>query len=420
MSDQLILKGYEYAKEVYAAHGVDVEQAMKKCAQVPISMHCWQADDVVGCEGEGGGAGNGIATTGNYPGRARNGDEIRQDADLAMSMIPGTLKFNLHASYAELGGRKVDRDAYTIEQFTNWVDWAAEKKIGLDFNPTCFSHPYAADGFTLSHPDEKIRTFWVEHGKRCREIGAEFARRLGKTCVINHWMPDGYKDIPADTVAPRQRMVDSLNRIFAEPIDPKLVLDSVESKLFALGVESYTVGSHELMMGYALTHGVMYTLDAGHFHPTEVISAKISALLQFMPKILLHVSRGVRWDSDHVITLDDELQNIMNEVVRGGYENRVCLALDYFDASINRLAAWVIGMRNARKALLKAYLEPYAPIKQAEENWDYTSRLALMEEEKTLPFAPVWDYFCAQQNVPVGDAWLSQVKQYEKDVLSRR
>ena len=420
MSDQLILKGYEYAKEVYAAHGVDVEQAMKKCAQVPISMHCWQADDVVGCEGEGGGAGNGIATTGNYPGRARNGDEIRQDADLAMSMIPGTLKFNLYASYAELGGRKVDRDAYTIEQFTNWVDWAAEKKIGLDFNPTCFSHPYAADGFTLSHPDEKIRTCWIEHGKRCREIGAEFARRLGKTCVINHWMPDGYKDIPADTVAPRQRMVDSLNRIFAEPIDPKLVLDSVESKLFALGVESYTVGSHELMMGYALTHGVMYTLDAGHFHPTEVISAKISALLQFMPKILLHVSRGVRWDSDHVITLDDELQNIMNEVVRGGYEERVCLALDYFDASINRLGAWVIGMRNARKALLKAYLEPYAPIKQAEENWDYTSRLALMEEEKTLPFAPVWDYFCAQQNVPVGDAWLSQVKQYEKDVLSRR
>ncbi len=420
MNDQLILKGYEYAKEVYAAQGVDVEQAMKKCAQVPISMHCWQADDVVGCEGEGGGAGNGIATTGNYPGRARSGDEIRQDADLAMSMIPGALKFNLHASYAELNGRKVDRDAYTIEQFKNWVDWAAEKKIGLDFNPTCFSHPYAADGFTLSHPDEKIRTFWVEHGKRCREIGAEFARRLGKTCVINHWMPDGYKDIPADTVAPRQRMVDSLNRIFADPIDPKLVLDSVESKLFALGVESYTVGSHELMMGYALTHGVMYTLDAGHFHPTEVISAKISALLQFMPKILLHVSRGVRWDSDHVITLDDELQNIMNEVVRGGYEERVCLALDYFDASINRLAAWVIGMRNARKALLKAYLEPYAPIRQAEENWDYTGRLALMEEEKTLPFAPVWDYFCAQQNVPVGDAWLSQIRQYEKDVLSGR
>ena len=420
MNEALIRKNYEIAKERYAELGVDTDKAIETLEQTPISLHCWQADDVVGCEGEGGGAGNGIATTGNYPGRARNGDEIRQDADLAMSMIPGTLKFNLHASYAELGGRKVDSDAYTIEQFTNWVDWAAEKKIGLDFNPTCFSHPYAADGFTLSHPDEKIRTFWVEHGKRCREIGAEFARRLGKTCVINHWMPDGYKDIPADTVAPRQRMVDSLNRIFAEPIDPKLVLDSVESKLFALGVESYTVGSHELMMGYALTHGVMYTLDAGHFHPTEVISAKISALLQFMPKILLHVSRGVRWDSDHVITLDDELQNIMNEVVRGGYEERVCLALDYFDASINRLGAWVIGMRNARKALLKAYLEPYAPIKQAEENWDYTSRLALMEEEKTLPFAPVWDYFCAQQNVPVGDAWLSQVKQYEKDVLSRR
>lgn len=420
MSDQLILKGYEYAKEVYAAHGVDVDEAMKKCAQVPVSMHCWQADDVVGCEGEGGGAGNGIATTGNYPGRARNAEEIRQDADLAMSMIPGALKFNLHASYAELNGKKVDRDAYTIDQFANWVDWAAERKIGLDFNPTCFSHPYAADGFTLSHPDEKVRTFWIEHGKRCREIGAEFARRLGKTCVINHWMPDGYKDVPADTVSPRQRMVESLDAVFADPIDPALVLDSVESKLFALGVESYTVGSHELMLGYALSRGKMYTLDAGHFHPTEVISAKISALLQFMPKILLHVSRGVRWDSDHVVAWDDELQNIMNEVVRGGYENRVCLALDYFDASINRLAAWVIGMRNARKALLKAYLEPYAPIRKAEAEWDYTSRLALMEEEKTLPFTAVWDYFCAQQNVPVGDRWLAQVKQYEKDVLSRR
>lgn len=420
MTDQLIMKGYEYAKEVYAAHGVDVELAMKKCAAVPISMHCWQADDVVGCEGEGGGAGNGIATTGNYPGRARNGVEIRQDADMAMSMIPGTLKFNLHASYAELNGKKVDRDAYTIEQFSNWVDWAAEKKIGLDFNPTCFSHPYAADGFTLSHPDEKIRTFWVEHGKRCREIGAEFAKRLGKTCVINHWMPDGYKDIPADTVAPRQRMVDSLNRIFADPIDPELVLDSVESKLFALGVESYTVGSHELMLSYALTHGKLYTLDAGHFHPTEMISAKISALLQFMPKILLHVSRGVRWDSDHVITLDDELQNIMNEVVKNGYEKRVNIALDFFDASINRVAAWIIGTRNSQKALLKAYLCPTEPIRAAEQNLDYTTRLALQEEAKTLPFTAVWDMYCMRQGCPVGDAWLDDVRKYEKDVLSKR
>ena len=420
MTEKMILSGFDYAKDVYAEKGIDVEKAMEKTAQFTISMHCWQGDDVVGCEGEGGGASGGIQTTGNYPGRARNGEELRKDFLKAISMIPGKKKLNLHASYAELHGKKIDRDAYTAEQFSDWMDFARENKLALDFNPTYFSHPYAADGFTLASTNETHRKFWIEHGKRCREIGEAFGKAQGQPCVINHWMPDGYKDIPADTVAPRQRMVDSLNRIFAEPIDPKLVLDSVESKLFALGVESYTVGSHELMMGYALTHGVMYTLDAGHFHPTEVISAKISALLQFMPKILLHVSRGVRWDSDHVVAWDDELQNIMNEVVRGGYENRVCLALDYFDASINRLAAWVIGMRNARKALLKAYLEPYAPIRKAEAEWDYTSRLALMEEEKTLPFTAVWDYFCAQQNVPVGDRWLAQVKQYEKDVLSRR
>ncbi len=419
-SEKTIQTGYEYAKELYAAYGVDVDRAMEKAAQLPVSMHCWQADDVVGCEGAGAGATDGIATTGNYPGRARNAEEIRRDADLAMSMIPGAKKFNLHASYAELNGRKIDRDAYTIAEFQNWVDWAKEKNVGLDFNPTYFGHPMVNNGFTLSSADDKTREFWIEHGKRCREIGAEFGRQLGKTCVINYWMPDGYKDTPADTAAPRARMIDSLDKIFAEKIDEKLVLEGVESKLFALGLESYTVGSHELMMGYALTRGKMVTLDAGHFHPTEVISAKISACLQFMDHILLHVSRGVRWDSDHVITLDDELQNIMGEIVRNGYEKNVCVALDYFDASINRLAAWVIGERNAQKAILKAYLEPTALLRKAENEGDYTSRLALQEEVKSLPFSAVWDAYCARQNVPVGDEWLKIVKQYEKDVMSKR
>ncbi|MBR3502967.1 MAG: L-rhamnose isomerase [Clostridia bacterium] len=420
ISDKLIQTGYDYAKEIYAQYGVDIDKAMEKAALLPVSMHCWQADDVIGCEGADGGATDGIATTGNYPGRARNADEIRAGADLAMSMIPGARKFNLHASYAELHGKKIDRDAYTIAEFQNWVDWAKEKNVGLDFNPTYFGHAMVKDGFTLSSPDKAVRDFWIEHGKRCREIGEEFAKQLGKTCVINYWMPDGMKDTPADTAAPRQRMIDSLDKIFEKKIDEKLVLEAVESKLFALGLESYTVGSHELMLGYALTRGKLVTLDAGHFHPTEVISAKISACMQFLDHILLHVSRGVRWDSDHVITLDDELMNIMGEIIRNGYDKRVCVALDFFDASINRVAAWVIGERNAQKAVLKAYLEPTALLREAENNLDYSKRLALMEEVRTLPFSAVWDAYCAKQNVPVGDSWIQIVKQYEKDVMSKR
>ena len=420
VSDKLIQTGYDYAKEIYAQYGVDVDAAMAKAAKLPVSMHCWQADDVIGCENADGGAKDGIATTGNYPGRARNADEIRQDADKAMSMIPGARKFNLHASYAELHGKKIDRDAYTIDEFSSWVDWAKEKNVGLDFNPTYFGHAMVKNGFTLSSPDKAVRDFWVEHGKRCREIGEEFGKRLGQPCVINYWMPDGYKDTPADTAAPRQRMIESLDRIFEKPIDPALVLEAVESKLFALGLESYTVGSHELMMGYAISRGKLLTLDAGHFHPTEVISAKISACMQFLDKILLHVSRGVRWDSDHVITLDDELQNIMGEIIRNGYENRVCVALDYFDASINRVMAWVIGERNAQKAILKAALEPTCLLRKAENELDYSKRLALQEEVKTLPFTAVWDAYCCQQNVPVGDSWISEIKKYEADVMFKR
>lgn len=421
MKDKLISLGYEYASRVYEDHGIDVEKAMRACQEVPVSMHCWQGDDVCGFERADGGASGGIATTGNYPGRARTADELRQDIDLALKLIPGAKKLNLHASYAELGGRNVDRDAYTIELFQNWVDWAKSHKMGLDFNPTYFSHPKAESGFTLASSDKGIRDFWIEHGKRCREIALEFGKALGQRSSVNFWMPDGYKDMPADTVAPRQRMMESLDAIFAGgKMDPALEEDSVESKLFGLGVESYTVGSHEFMLPYALTRGLLYTLDAGHFHPTEVISAKISAVLQFLPNILLHVSRGVRWDSDHVIALDDELQNIMNEIVLNGYTGRVRIALDYFDASINRVAAWVIGMRNAQKALLKAFLTPRARLLAAEQAGDYTTRLALHEENKALPFSAIWDAYCAEQGVPSGDAWLETVKKYEADVQFKR
>jgi L-rhamnose isomerase len=421
MRDELLIKGYEYAKEVYAQKGVDVDDAMRKCAAIPISIHCWQGDDVTGCEGDGGGASGGIATTGNYPGRARGADELRADIDQALAMIPGAKKLSLHASYAELNGKKRDRDAYSVEEFKNWIGWARDRKLGLDFNPTFFSHPYAADGFTLAHPDKKIRDFWIEHGKRCREIGEAFSKATGQVCVINYWMPDGYKDFAADTRAPRERMAGALDAIFTPGnIDPSRVKDAVESKLFGLGVESYTVGSHEYMLGYAITRGKLYTLDAGHFHPTEVISAKFSAILSYIPEMMLHVSRGVRWDSDHVIALDDELKNIMLEITRNGYEKRVYIGLDYFDASINRIAAWVIGVRNAQKALLYAFLEPAAAIRKAERAGDYTGRLALLEEAKTLPFPAVWDAYCQNQNVPVSDEWLFTVRQYERDVLSKR
>ena len=384
-------------------------------------MHCWQGYDVIGCESAGGGASGGIATTGNYPGRATGGDELRQDLNQALRLIPGRKKLNLHASYAEKGDRKVDRDAYTLDLFQNWLDWARAKGLGLDFNPTYFSHPMAESGFTLASPDKAVRDFWIEHGKRCREIAEGFGKALGQTSVVNFWMPDGYKDIPADTASPRQRMLESLDAIFASgKMDPALEEDAVESKLFGLGVESYTVGSHEFMLSYALTRNLLYTLDAGHFHPTEVISAKISAILQFMPNLLLHVSRGIRWDSDHVITWDDELQNIMNEIVLNGYTNRVRIALDYFDASINRVAAWVIGMRNAQKALLRAHLTPRTMLLDAERSGDYTARLAIHEENKTLPFSAIWDAYCEAQNVPVGGAWLDAVKKYEAEVQLKR
>lgn len=418
MDEKLVIKGYEYAKEVYAGRGVDVDKAIEAMKGVPISMNCWQADDVLGFDGDDTLSG-GIATTGNYPGRARTADELRADADKAMSMIPGEKKFNLHASYANLNGRKIERSEYTADLFSEWMDWAKERGMGLDFNPTYFSHPMVKDGFTLASPDKAVRDYWIEHGKRCREIGEAFYKTLGNECVINYWMPDGYKDNPIDMAGPRARMVESLDAIFAGG-NIEGVKEAVESKVFGLGVESYTVGSHELMMGYAITRNKLYCLDAGHFHPTEVISNKISSIMQYMPELLLHVSRPVRWDSDHVVTMDDELMAIMQQVVRNGYTQRVKIALDFFDASINRLAAWIIGTRNARKALLRANLENTAELKKLELDADFTARLALTEEDKTLPFGAIWDYYCLKEGVPVGEDWLKEVRDYEKNVMSAR
>ncbi len=419
MTQKQILKQFSCAKEQYAQAGVDVEAAIARAHAIPVSMHCWQGDDVTGFDGADTLSG-GIAATGNYPGRARTPQELRQDLDMALSLIPGEKKLNLHACYAEKDGRKIDRDAYTIDQFQNWVDWALPKRMGLDFNPTFFSHPMMDGNFSLSSSKPEVRRFWVEHGKRCREIAQSFAKQLGKPSVVNYWMPDGYKDVCADTLRHREWMTSSLDEIFADLIDEALIPCAIESKLFGVGVESYTVASHEYALSYALARNKVYTLDAGHFHPTEVISAKISAILSFLPRILLHVSRGVRWDSDHVILLDDELQRIMDEILHNNLEERVFIGLDYFDASINRIACWAIGMRNAKKALLHAALTPIDNIRAAEADGDYTLRLALQEEAKMLPFGAVWDYYCMANDVPVGIRWMEKVQAYERAVLSKR
>jgi len=415
-----IVKSYQLAAERYTEVGVDADKALRWLASVPISLHCWQGDDVGGFEKLGTGLGGGLAATGNYPGKARTPSELRSDAEKALSLIPGKHRFNLHAFYGEFGGKKVDRNEIAPEHFKGWIEWAKKLGIGLDFNPTFFSHPKAADNFTLSHADTGIRKFWVDHGIACRKIGGAIGKALGKTCVTNFWIPDGMKDIPVDRVGPRKRLTASLDEIFGVPVDPKLNLDSVEGKLFGIGCESYTVGSHEYYLGYAVSRQKLFTLDTGHYHPTETITDKISAVFQFMPEILLHVSRGVRWDSDHVVILNDDLLALAQELVRGDYLEETHIGLDYFDASINRIAAWVIGTRNMLKALLQAMLEPAAKLQVAEESGDYTTRLALMEEAKTLPFSAVWDYYCAKSGVPVGEAWLAEVKQYEKSVLSKR
>ena len=414
-------KAFELAKERYAEIGVDVDAALKKIAAVPISLHCWQGDDVGGFESAAGLTGGGILSTGNYPGKARTPDELRQDAEKAFSMIPGKHRFNLHAIYLENHGKAIPRDEIQPEHFKGWIDWAKAQKLnGLDFNPTCFSHEFAADGYTLSHPKKSIRDFWIRHGICCRKIGEAMGRAMHSPCVINHWMPDGIKDIPVDRLAPRQRMMESLDAILGVDISKRYVLDSVECKLFGIGSESYVVGSHEFYMGYAMSRGTLLTLDTGHFHPTEVVADKLSSLSLYVKEFLLHVSRGVRWDSDHVVIWNDELRQIAEELVRNNLLGRTHIGLDFFDGTINRVAAWTIGTRSMIKALLSAMLDPIAEMRKEEKSFDYTSRLATLEEMKTMPFAAVWDYYCQSKDVPVGMDWLKELKKYEAEVQSKR
>ncbi|MEF9678117.1 L-rhamnose isomerase [Pectobacterium aroidearum] len=410
---------WQLAKARYASLNIDVEAALEQLDQIPVSMHCWQGDDVAGFENTGGPLTGGIQATGNYPGKASTPDELRADLEQAFALIPGPKRLNLHAIYLE-SAQPVARNEIAPEHFRTWVEWAKRHQLGLDFNPTCFSHPLSADGFTLSHPDEKVRRFWIEHCQASRRISAYFGRELGTPSVMNIWVPDGMKDLTIDRLAFRQRLLSALDEIIAEPLDQAHHIDAVESKLFGIGAESFTVGSNEFYLGYAASRGTALCLDAGHFHPTEVISDKISSAILYVPRLLLHVSRPVRWDSDHVVLLDDETQAIAHEIVRHKLLNRVHIGLDFFDASINRIAAWVIGTRNMKKALLRALLEPTETLRKLEQNSDYTARLALLEEQKSLPWQAVWEHYCQRHDVIPGSEWLQQVRQYEETILTQR
>lgn len=410
---------YQDAKAHYAEIGVDTEAALKKLQDLKISMHCWQGDDVKGFLNPDGELTGGIMSTGNYPGAAHTPDQLRQDVEKAFSLIPGSHKLNLHAIYLDTD-EPVDLDEIEPKHFAKWASWANEQGVGLDFNPTFFSHPMMKDGMTLAHPDKEVRDFWIEHGKRSRKVAEYLGKKTGQTCINNFWMPDGMKDNPIDRYTPRKRMMESLDEIFTEDLNEEYTQEAVESKLFGLGTEAYTVGSHEFYMGYGLTRNKLICLDAGHFHPTEVISNKLSSLALFSKGIMLHVSRPVRWDSDHVVIMDDELQEIGKELVRNDLLGKTNIGLDFFDATINRIAAWVVGTRNTQKALLKAMLEPTEDLKAIELDFDYTKRIVLTEELKDFPYADVWNYFCALNNVPVGMDWYEEVKNYEKDVLALR
>ena len=413
-----IRKEYELAKKEYAKIGVDTDKAIETLSSIRISMHCWQGDDVRGFLSKDELSG-GIQTTGNYLGRARNVSELREDIKEVLSLLPGKFKLNLHAIYLDTD-EKVDLDKIEPKHYASWVKFAKENDLGLDFNPTCFSHPLASSNFTLSSSDEHIRSFWVEHCKRSRKIGEYFGKELGIPCVTNIWIPDGMKDIPYDRVSPRKRLKQSLDEILEEKIDPKYNIDAVESKVFGIGLESYTVGSNEFYLGYATKNQIGLTLDSGHFHPTEMISDKISSVLLYVPHLLLHVSRPVRWDSDHVVIFDDELNEIARSWVRSGLINKTSIGLDYFDASINRIAALIIGARNMEKALLKALLTPWNLLKEAQDSYDHTRVLALQEELKTLPWGEVWDEYLKQQGMVTDAKMFEEVKQYEKEVLSKR
>lgn len=422
-SDRAVEVAFKAAVERYAEVGVDVESALARALAVPVSLHCWQTDDVVGFEvKEEGVSGGGILATGNYPGRARNGDEVRADLDEVMRLLPGTHRVNVHAFYAETCGRRVERDNLQPEHYSDWMDWAKARGIGLDFNPTYFAHPKASAGYTLSHPDAGIRAFWIRHGIASRRIAEAMGRKLKSPCVNNHWIPDGAKDSPADRWSPRARLVDSYDRIFdtKHGISAKHCVDAVESKLFGLGSEDYVVGSLEFYTGYASLRGVVQCLDMGHFHPTESVADKISALLQFQKKLLIHTSRPLRWDSDHVVILNDDVRQVFLEIARGGALDRVYVALDFFDASINRIAAYVIGARATRQAILSALLDPSAKLRELELSGKNAQKIAAMEVQKTMPFGAVWDMACLKTGAPVGADWVSDVERYEKGVLAER
>ncbi|MCH7226110.1 L-rhamnose isomerase [Haloferula sp. A504] len=408
---------YDQAREQYATLGVDTEAALERLSKIPVSIHCWQGDDVGGFENPDGQLGSGLAVTGNHPGKARTPDELRSDLEKALSLIPGDHRLNLHAIYLETD-TKVERDAIETRHFQGWIDWCKSQNLGLDFNPSCFAHPLADSGLTLASPDDGVRRFWIDHCKACRVIADDMGAQLGDKTVTNIWIPDGYKDTPADRMAPRQRLKASLDEVLASPTPNNL--DAVESKLFGIGSEAFVVGSHEFYLGYAAEKQIVLCLDAGHFHPTEMISEKISSCLLYVPELLLHVSRGVRWDSDHVVTLSDELQAITREIVANRVEDRVHIGLDFFDASINRVAAWAIGVRNTLRGLLIGLLEPTDRLRAAELEGDYTTRLALQEEMKSFPIGAVWDEYCKRRSVPVGPAWLDEVRSYEDTVLSKR
>ncbi|MDT2601906.1 L-rhamnose isomerase [Enterococcus hulanensis] len=410
---------YQDAKTRYAEIGVDTDVALKKLQDVKISMHCWQGDDVKGFLNPDGELTGGIMATGDYPGAAHTPEQLRQDIEKAFSLIPGKHKLNLHAIYLDTD-EPVDLNEIEPKHFEKWAKWANEQGVGLDFNPTFFSHPMMKDGMTLAHPDQDVRDFWIEHGKRSRKIAEYFGKETGQTCINNFWMPDGMKDNPIDRYSPRKRMMESLDEIFTEELNEEYTQEAVESKLFGLGAEAYTVGSHEFYMGYGLTRDKLICLDAGHFHPTEVISNKLSSLALFSKGIMLHVSRPVRWDSDHVVIMDDELQEIGKEIVRNDLLAKTNIGLDFFDATINRVAAWVVGTRNTQKALLKAMLEPIEDLKEMELELDYTKRMALTEELKDFPYADVWNYFCEQNDAPVGMDWYEEVMNYERDILATR
>ncbi len=409
---------YKDAVEKFKAFGIDTEKAISTLSSIPVSIHCWQADDVMGFEKNRGALSGGIQTTGDYPGRARNFDEMKEDLDYALSLIPGKKRINIHASY-KTSDSTHDRNELDAEDFRLWIEYARARNLALDFNPTFFSHPMVKDNLTLSSPDEEVRRFWIEHGKRCRKIASVFAKELGSYSVCNLWIPDGYKEIPADRIGPRKRLKESLDEIYSEPLEG--VIDAVESKVFGIGLESFTVGSNEFYLSYASRHkGVYQLLDNGHYHPTEMVSEKISALLAFFDKLPLHVTRPVRWDSDHVVRLDDEIIEIAKEIVRCDALERVLIALDYFDASVNRIAAWVVGVRSTQKALLLALLEPSDELKKAEENADWTKMLALSEEVKMLPYSDVWEEYLKREGLESGFSWYESIMEYEKNVLSKR